>query len=1025
MFLLASVAFSATITRNYTHIIQPSTTAYVNTDLDISPTLTSSNTYCTNATYNPSLSVTPRWYVSAYATALTSTVAAPACVYPETAVNMNQPMNWLSSSQYSAFNAYPSPFGHSAPVISLPDFASFLSGQGITNPTYSIEKSRYLGLGMGFINYSGNFYYKANSTLWCYGQASILSSYSSYSRGPLTYYGSNPSFPAIVLNQPGIHTFNYTFLLNGCISGVRTYINPSYCSNAENVYFYKNTSFPYTFASAQKTINVSNPFVCNITGVISPGNATNGTTFPFTLVLTNNGNLPITVSAITLQAGSQFSNLVINTPAMPFTINNGATATVSGTVTAPNAGGIYPLTFFVNAGSSSADCSGSVKNCDANISRSFSVTNNTSSSIISLNCSFYNHSNSFTPGEWAWARANCFQSGSLVNCPILNWATNMTGGSLNPTQTPAGTSPRQSNFSLSPAAPTPQSGRAVTVSCQNASLCNASCNISANATPTSLPLQITCGLVNHSSTFTPGDWAYVQANCTQGGSTVNCPTLNWTTNITQGSLNPVQTIPGPSPRQSNFSILSTAPTPQSGRVGIVCANPANCTASCNVSVNVTPAIPLIDLICYIFNHSNTFTPGDWAWARANCSRAGAPILCPTLNWATNITGAMLNPAQTMPGANPRQSNFSISPSAPTPQAGKINVSCQNASACSAACNISNVAIGQGIVLSCGIVNHSSIFFPGEWAMVQVNCTQGGVLTTCPALDWNTGLPGASLNPNHTNQTSIPPWALSNFSYAGSWYSYMLGNITVQCSNPLLCITSCLVQLNTSMKPTACNMTFSPPRNPPVFAPNDSSMTNVTCYKPPPFNLTLCPSFAWSTNISGAQFTPNSTPPSLVSQSNFSTHNSPVSTGYARVVSTNPLVPLTCSIPGGVSVVPALGPDYIIVNVTPSKQVAFPGETISIFVSVKNSGNQPGTLQSITRLGGNCTLQDKPTDPLPPNQVASLTFTCSCPQVAGLVPYVANATADATNVIPEYNELNNWGIGAFLCMQQALSCQYFV
>ncbi|MCX6769487.1 MAG: hypothetical protein NT051_02280 [Candidatus Micrarchaeota archaeon] len=47
-------------------------------------------------------------------------------------------------------------------------------------------------------------------------------------------------------------------------------------------------------------------------------------------------------------------------------------------------------------------------------------------------------------------------------------------------------------------------------------------NFTVNSTP---PINITCAIINHSSTFLSGQWAWIQANCTQNGIPVNCPLL--------------------------------------------------------------------------------------------------------------------------------------------------------------------------------------------------------------------------------------------------------------------------------------------------------------------------------------------------------------------------------------------------------------------------------------------------------------------------------------------------------------------
>ncbi len=322
---------------------------------------------------------------------------------------------------------------------------------------------------------------------------------------------------------------------------------------------------------------------------------------------------------------------------------------------------------------------------------------------------FLNHGTVFNSSDTAQVQGTCFAGSSETICPAFSWAQTAQGGSMSPTTTPRANP--LSTLTLANA-PTPQLNEQVTATSNDPTVPGLTCSVSFNVTgegPGPGELAIDCGFRNHGPSFYPGESATTEANCTwQNGSTM-CPALIWTTNVIQGSLNPEQTAQGPSPRTSLFSIAQTAPVPQYGKnVTIACADPLVCTAFCEAELDVVPEPDRLD--CYLINHSNRFTPGDWSWVQGNCTNTvlGMPTACPELEWYTRddlIIGSDFEPNPTLQQFSPL-TNFSIEETAPTPQSGLIDAT-------------SNASIVPGLVCEAAISILVDDEFGPDYKMVKV------------------------------------------------------------------------------------------------------------------------------------------------------------------------------------------------------------------------------------------------------------------------------------------------------------------
>ncbi|MCX8195119.1 MAG: hypothetical protein N3G22_03385, partial [Candidatus Micrarchaeota archaeon] len=246
-----------------------------------------------------------------------------------------------------------------------------------------------------------------------------------------------------------------------------------------------------------------------------------------------------------------------------------------------------------------------------------------------------------------------------------------------------------------------------------------------------------------------------------------------------------------------------------------------------------------------------------------------------------------------------------------------------------------------------------------------------------------------------------------------------------------CTLSCTLPLRVAIIPNKCTLSTVNHSTGSLFSANDWSLVVSRCRKettqvqpdcPPaqtkgkrPTNIfrfgdpdkciitistpTECPALGWSTTITSASFNPTITPAMLNPMSNFSTQDSPEQTGTISAQSLNPIAPISCSL--GVRV-GLIGPDYQ-ANAKVGKLIFNLGEQFPVNATITNIGNVKPNSKSLTRLSGNCTLQEVVTPALAPDESFSHTFSCTCFTPGYNSIYV---TADANDEITEINEKNN-------------------
>lgn len=426
----------------------------------------------------------------------------------------------------------------------------------------------------------------------------------------------------------------------------------------------------------------------------------------------------------------------------------------------------------------------------------------------------------------------------------------------------------------------------------------------------------------------------------------------------------------------------------------------SCTANSLLVVNVVVAPPPIRCSLSFPGGNTNLLPGGSEIVRASCTQGGSTVNCPALSWSQNVQGGSLSPATTGSSINP-STNLSIALSAPYPQEGQVN-----ATNGTLVCEPALFSVDSpGVSLSCGFLNNGGIFFPGQSALFRANCTVGGVPNSqCPALNWTTSINGANMNPAYTAPNPSP--RSSVFSTTASTPVNQIGNVIVRCTDPTIC-GPCRV--SAQVVPYPDHLSCYLVGHGPIFSPNDSSQVQGSCSFAN--SSTACPPLFWFTNITNANLLPENTPSTFLPNTTFTIQNGVV--GEKGIINATSLLPgfstLYCD-PAIDASVENLGVDYVVHSLLLSKTILQVGESLSVEVMVKNTGNQDASNNTITAILGGCTGQLS-IPPLDAHANATRTFSCVC-STAGLNVIDAVANFDFNQF--ELNYTNNNKTAIFQC-----------
>ena len=434
--LLANSAFAVTGNFNAAYMSKPN--SFIQTDLSIQPAVSVSplkTVYCVNDIITVAAAAQSSWYNTVYQTSLLSNAPGAGCLYSYTTTSQNRGITWVDTGDYASINAF------NSQINGIANFNTFMSGIGVS-PIQSTEASQYTHPTIPTSVISGGPY-KADSAAYCAGTLGMVSNNPSpaFNIPSVQYFSSISPTKQITLSPAGIYTFQSQFLLQNCLMGGRTYINPSSCPNNDmSVVFYKDSAIAsLSFNSGTPlSVTVKNPFLCIMTSSdfsITPNPAEPSEQLSFSFKLHNpatNGQ-----AARVTQVNASWTNQPTINSLLPMAVNVGEDEWVWGNINAPAAAGTYNFNFIVKYDSNGADCSGNPKNCTLNIPASITVT---PPPPIAVECNLSStHGSTYTPLDESDVVATCKSAtGLAVDCGLLSWSTNAAGGTVTPqlTQSP-------------------------------------------------------------------------------------------------------------------------------------------------------------------------------------------------------------------------------------------------------------------------------------------------------------------------------------------------------------------------------------------------------------------------------------------------------------------------------------------------------------------------------------------------------------------------------------------------------------
>jgi len=941
--VLACLPFSA---QNF-HMIwqssEPLPYTYLDSNVNAVPAISAPQTACTNAPVSVSLDATSVWNENYFSSGTASGATDISQLLPPPTASSNYNLRWINQSQSNQLYNYVNPIYLSPRyfVWSPSDqWGPFLNSIGIYNyasyeyPTRTKYKDYQTSTW-----YGGGQPYKAYTGLLCHSKANIKWATGQYSAD---YLGS-PIYQTITFSSPGTYYINGNLSIQRCMAPIRN--DGTYTT--KDLYVVADTAFQPAFQAAQKSIVVSNPFICSLAASsFAPTTmpASNVTTFSFKI--TNNGNMPVTVKNITLMPSSAFSNLKIINPTLPTStpiIPNGYVI-FTGNVTAPSSQGTYTLSLNISTSSTAADCSGSIKNCGLVANFSITVTA-IPFDPVSCTLAFQNHGSTFTAPDSANAVATCRASNNaVVNCGYLAWSTTATAGTVSPTVT--NTPPNQSQTNLSFSAVSSYQNNAMVKAAKGSYF---SCNLSLNVTgPDYRPI--------------------LTANATQ--VQVN---KQFTANVTTQNIGAAANITTVTRLRFRTTVqpFSVAPLGQQGTqnnsYAFSCPNQAgtyelNATADdtgllnesdegnnfVSMTINCTEAPPVLkpDYVSNVVapisaTYGSTF---NIQMVTANTGPAAATVPSTT---QLNITGyppMYFNVPALAAGGYVTNSTTATCPNYTTTLTLKSFADLYNQTGESNRSN-NNDTTTVNCVPPSGLPNYvpnitaPSVAFVGYQFSASFGTKNIGTANAASNSTTRATFQGQStdflVSPLPAGAQQIDNiWGLSCTSTdTKSIAEYVNLYNTVTESNYL--DNTQLWPITCYNAPDSCNLSFS--GNTPPFGTYENALVTATCYNG---NVqTACPPFSWAQTANNSSMVPSFTNASLSPNSTLVIFNADTPQIGRKVTASSSLnmLDLSCELPFDISDQP-VGPDYTILSIVASAIPASLGQTIHFTVKVKNIGN---------------------------------------------------------------------------------------
>ncbi|PIO06397.1 hypothetical protein COT29_01255 [Candidatus Micrarchaeota archaeon CG08_land_8_20_14_0_20_59_11] len=332
------------------------------------------------------------------------------------------------------------------------------------------------------------------------------------------------------------------------------------------------------------------------------------------------------------------------------------------------------------------------------------------------------------------------QYGSVIACPLMNFITDVTGGSMSPSSSDAGSTLTAGN--------TVESGKSVISMHFDADgSVDFSCNASVNVIPGTQPPQPYCTLSPASADVLQNGTQYFSVSCFEAdGSSLSCDTMSWSTTVTDGSMSPSSSAVG--------STLTAGNTLESGMSVTATSSNYACSATVNV-VDNTPSS------CSLSPASVSVGKNGLVDYIATCYAGGVAVSCPALAWSTDVTGGWMDPLQSM--------GTSTLHAGATPETGRhvVATAPNLAFSCSA-----DVAVVDSDIVSCTLSpSYVEVLLSGSQSFSATCYRADSSAVSCPTMTWATTLYGAYVSPTQSSTSTA--------FFAGNYQG--LGTVTASTS----------------------------------------------------------------------------------------------------------------------------------------------------------------------------------------------------------------------------------------------------
>ncbi|VVB68051.1 Uncharacterised protein [Candidatus Norongarragalina meridionalis] len=336
-------------------------------------------------------------------------------------------------------------------------------------------------------------------------------------------------------------------------------------------------------------------------------------------------------------------------------------------------------------------------------------------------CSLLPSNVNVTVGGMQYFGVSCLdQYDSSVACPTMDFITDVTGGSMNPSSSNAGSTLTAGN--------TVENNRnVISMHFDVSGNVDFNCSASVNVTPAAQPY---CALSPLTANVPQNGTQFFGISCFNAdGSSRACDNMSWSTTVTNGFMNPLSSTTG--------STLFAGNVIENGRSVTATSSNYACSASVDV-VNYTPTS------CALSPASASVGKGGTVLFTATCAGAGGSVSCPAIAWSTDVTGGWMDPLQSMSTSTLHAGTTAESGRHVVATAPNLTFSCS-----------ADVTVTDSDVVSCALTpSYSEIGHLGSQSYAVTCYRSDSSVIACPTLNWGAGMQDANMSPTQSSTSSV-------------------------------------------------------------------------------------------------------------------------------------------------------------------------------------------------------------------------------------------------------------------------------